>query len=40
MATARRPRPGAIAWVDLTVKDAGRLRDFCAAVAALIEPPR
>jgi len=33
MAKARRPRPGAIAWVDLTVKDAARLRDFYAAVA-------
>ena len=32
MATARRPQSGTVAWVDLTVKDAPRLRDFYAAV--------
>jgi uncharacterized protein len=32
MDDATRPEPGAIAWVDLTVSDAPRVRDFYAAV--------
>jgi uncharacterized protein len=33
MADAPRPVPGEIAWVDLTVPDAPRVRDFYVAVA-------
>jgi predicted enzyme related to lactoylglutathione lyase len=33
MSDQPRPRPGTIAWCDLTVPDAARVRDFYAAVA-------
>jgi len=33
------PRPGAISWVDLTVEEADRLRDFYAAVTGWSPEP-
>lgn len=39
MGTSRRPAAGSIAWTDLTVENAGEIRDFYAAVVGWSASP-